>query len=360
MAFKASEIAEITVNGMRFLDWESVQVHLIEGGPSHSYRLQTTEGAPFSKSFAALRIKPGDHCTVTLAGERAIAGFVTTRQVAYTGNQHGVEIVGNSYSEALAYGSAMTKTSEFKNKSFTEIAQDLVNPYGLNFKAYGPLSQKKFERLNIAPGESVWNTLDMLARMRKVVLGSDDDGNLRGRALGSPIGGGDMLIEGVNILEGREVISIAQGTGIDYSSGQNTGSDERSDGTTAARPAGQQSSDVQGQIGSQGVHSPANTLVEHPGGKQDAQSRAEFESAWRGYEQINVQIVVQGWLRPSGGLWRPGQSAYVKSPMLIMDRELILNAVTFSQDDRGGSRSTLELSKESRSTGPDYSSQGGQ
>jgi len=46
--------------------------------------------------------------------------------------------------------------------------------------------------------------------------------------------------------------------------------------------------------------------------------------------------------------------------MLIMDRELILNAVTFSQDDRGGSRSTLELSKESRSTGPDYSSQGGQ
>src|SRR5262249_49145912 len=148
------------------------------------------------------------------------------------------------------------------------IAKDLVNPYGLDFKVYGPLSQKAFERLNIAPGESVWHTIETLARQRNAVMGNDTDGNPRVRVRGHFIGGGDQLIEGQNILEGREVISIVDGTGIDYGQGQNTGNDQRSDGTTAARPQGQTQGAQQDGHG-QGVHAPNITLMEHPGDKQD-------------------------------------------------------------------------------------------
>ena len=52
---------------------------------------------------------------------------------------------------------------------------------------------------------------------------------------------------------------------------------------------------------------------------------------------------MQGWLRPSGGLWVRGQQVYVRSPMLIMDQTLLLKAVSFTQDSETGTRSTLEL-----------------
>ena len=48
---------------------------------------------------------------------------------------------------------------------------------------------------------------------------------------------------------------------------------------------------------------------------------------------------------------------HVKSPMLILDEDLKLYAVTFSQDNRGGTRSTLELKREGGEHKPNVSGQ---
>ena len=104
MPFKASEVAEISVAGRRFRDWESVQVHMAEGEPKHSFKLSVSEGAPLAKNFADIRIKPGDYCTISLGGELAITGMVETRQVAYTAEQHGIEVSGHSFNNAAAEG----------------------------------------------------------------------------------------------------------------------------------------------------------------------------------------------------------------------------------------------------------------
>jgi prophage tail gpP-like protein len=79
--FKASEIAMITVAGRNFTDWENVTVKMVEGESNHSFKLSVSEGAPLTKNFGSLQIKPGDHCTITLGGELAISGYVETRQV---------------------------------------------------------------------------------------------------------------------------------------------------------------------------------------------------------------------------------------------------------------------------------------
>jgi prophage tail gpP-like protein len=71
--------------------------------------------------------------------------------------------------------------------------------------------------------------------------------------------------------------------------------------------------------------------------------RARIEANVNDSLKISVTIVHLGFQRPSGGLWQPGQIAYVHSPMLIMDRQLLLKAVTYSQDSSGGSTATLEL-----------------
>jgi prophage tail gpP-like protein len=354
MAFKQTEIAEITVNGKVYRDWESVLVRDAEMESSDFFKFTCSEGKPLSKNWADIRIRPGDHCTIKLAGQLAITGFVETRQVAYTGNAHGIEISGHSFTRALSYGAAQTKTGEMKNKSYTEIANEITKPFGIKFKPIGNVSQKKFERVNIPPGQTAWELLETLARQRNIVLGSDTEGNLTGRTMWMP--GGDALIEGVNILEGREVMSIngggANGDDSDahpynYGSSQQPGTDDRWAHKAAQAPFNRSSNGVlKAMGGTKGVHAPKRVLAEHPSDKDDLQMRSQMEGQRAGVEQLEVTIVVQGWLKPSGGLWKAGDKAHVKSPMLIVDEELKIVKVEFTQDDKQGTRTTIDLARD--------------
>jgi prophage tail gpP-like protein len=74
------------------------------------------------------------------------------------------------------------------------------------------------------------------------------------------------------------------------------------------------------------------------------QGRSGSEGGWQTGDQITVFATVYGWLRPSGGLWYRDQIVNVTSPMLIMEGQpLTAKAVTFTQDDKTGTRTLLEL-----------------
>jgi prophage tail gpP-like protein len=92
---------------------------------------------------------------------------------------------------------------------------------------------------------------------------------------------------------------------------------------------------------------PLLSHLEVPGLQADAAQRSDSESTALSAESIKLDIVVQGWFRGGngqGGLWKPWDKVTVWSPMLIMDNvTLICKSVTFTQDDRSGSRTTLEL-----------------
>lgn len=342
MAFNPREVAEITLGGKRFRDWESVQVHMAEGEPKHSFKLLVSEGAPLVKTFAEQQIRPGDHCTVTLGGELAITGMVETRQVAYTGNQHGVEISGHSFNNAAAEGSVMHQTYEWKNKSLQTIATDILKPFGLKFIPKGAIPSTPFPRVNIAPSTAAWEAIETLARQRGVTLGTSVDGNVTARMKWDP--GGDRLVEGQNILEGREVISMAMGDGPGYDVRQQPGTNKAWGADSAHKPNSSSPSKTPG--GGIGAYAPQVGLGEHPGNKQDSSGRSGTESVQRDYEKFEVTITVQGWHKPSGGLWRPGIMVYVQSPMLIVDEELKLMKSDFSQDSKSGTRTVLLLTRD--------------
>jgi prophage tail gpP-like protein len=80
----------------------------------------------------------------------------------------------------------------------------------------------------------------------------------------------------------------------------------------------------------------------------DAYLTTETVRVWQGNwlteDQITVTATVHGWERPSGGLWYRDQIVSVTSPMLIMKGQpLIAKSVTFTQDDKTCTRTTLEL-----------------
>ena len=340
---KPQEVAQITVNGKNYRDWESVTVKLVEGESNNSFRLAVTEGKPFAQKVSDIRIRPGDHCTITLGGQLAITGYVETRQVAYTGEQHGIEIIGVSYTKALADGSANTKTGEYRDKAWKPIADDQTKACGIKCVAKTALPNKPFRRASVPPGMSKWDFLEMLARQRGITLGTDKEGNLTARMQWT--GGGDTLVEGVNILEGNEVMTIKQGGGPNDVVSQEGAHDLRGSWGAPVAHGEKGSSKSNINTGGKGVTAPNRQLAEQPGDKEDRGMRSKFESQVRGQEQLQVTIVVQGWLKASGGLWQPGEKVHVRSPMLIVDESLDLVSATFTQDNKSGTRTTLELKR---------------
>jgi prophage tail gpP-like protein len=220
-------------------------------------------------------------------------------------------------------------------------------PFGIGV-AGAAQSFMKFPKVVSQPGETYWELLERHARQVKTDMGETSTGEL----WLNPMSGGGSVIEGYNILVGREVIhslkSVGEGSeGGDFTSmGQRPGTDD-SWGADANRVNAEQGAITtdfnKGFLAKVG-------LSETPAwSTNQMQDRSKFESSFADTLQIWVTCTLLTWQRsgkvpPSGGLWRPGDQVTVMSPMLVLyGRSLKLKAVTFTQDNSTGTRSTVEL-----------------
>lgn len=342
---KPEEIAVLTVNGMDFKDWETVMVHhSLYEQPPYICRFTCSEGVPISNNIAVMQIKPGDHCTVTLAGFLAFTGRVQTRQVYYDSNRHYIEIQCATSVE-LATTSVISNTMEWKKKTFQQIGQDVLSQLGikLTFEGGAPPSFV-FDRINAPPSQSIHDFLDVLARGLSASTGSPISFTTNNAgdfvvAMG-PNGGSDSVTEGVDILIGREIIyNPAMGSSNPIIA-QSPGSDKLNMDKISHSPFFAQAVQSFGKLSGTGV-----IINELPIVAMDhMKGRVGNEGGWMEGDQITVFATVYGWLRPSGGLWDRNQSVVVNSPMLIMKGQTLrVKSITFTQDNRTGTRSLLEL-----------------
>lgn len=342
--------AVVIIDGMLYYEWESVYVRLEHmGKPANTFRFTCSEQEPFAESWVALRIRPGDRCVIWLDGEQAINGVVDTRQVFYDSHTHIVEIQGYGLTGILNYGGMVSKTGEWKNLKIDDITRVALKQFGLNLETIGQLSQFKFPRVSVTPGETGYEFIERHARAVNATMGENNNGDfvLAGKGAGGQ--SGDILLEGHNILEGREVIRASMtpsegGAGWSGSGFTNLGQAPGNDDSWGADPTHQRFDKRASGNEFMNEKMPRVTLSELPGWANEMmRTRGDIEANVSDAFLIYVTIVQLGWQRPSGGLWRVLDEPFVKSPMLIMNRPLIVKAVTFSQDNQTGTRATLEL-----------------
>lgn len=347
--------AVVVINGAEYFEWETVQVRIEwMGRPPRHARFTCSEQTPWAEDWAFLRIRPGDQCEIFLDGMLVITGQVCTRQVYYDATQHSVEIQSVGMTDVLGRGAAISPTGEWNNKTLVEIAKSVIAPYGLKMKTLGRVENQKFKRAASQPGETAIEFLEKYARQNNSMTGESNDGAflIMGTVSDS---GMPAVVEGNNILIGREVIhnrtiaaggnfpqaSSGSGGGQPYtSSGQRPGNDD----DWGAKPTHGTYSQSGSSSGFSSQFLPKMMQSEIPAwSKKMLEGRVRIEKNVDDQNQIFVTVVVVGWQRPNGGLWDPGELVFVDSPMLIMQRPLMLKAVTFSQDNQSGTRSTLEL-----------------
>jgi len=287
---------------------------------------------------------PGSYCTVTLAGQLAFTGKVTTRQVFTDARRHHIEIqCANNL--ALATSSVISKTMEFKNNTPEQIIRSVLQPLGINLKIEGgALPATKIPRYSATPGESIHDFIDTLTRHLGTdsAIGIAHTSNVQGDfcVLVGPGTESDTLTEGLNMLEGREIIYDPFMAGGVPAVSQGPGTDQKNGAQVASEPFFSKAFETLGK-----KYVPGVIVPEMPfSGSEALQGRATSESNWLKEDYVTVYGTVQGWLRPSGGLWNRGQNVTVNSPMLVMNgTALILKSATFSQDNQGGTKTVLEL-----------------
>jgi len=365
--------AVVVINGQEYWEWESVHVRLsIRDNPPRIARFTCSEQEPMGQSWAAMRIRPGDHCEIFLDGYLVITGQVSTRQVYFDANQHACEITAVGMTEVLGHGSVISKTGEWRNVPLVGLVQSVVKPYGLSVHTMGDISSEKFPRVASMPGEKARELIDKHANARKTEVGETANGDL---LLQGTMGGGGMatLIQGRNILIGRETIhnqNIAAGQ--NFPSPNGGGGGEQAYTTSGQRPG---TDDDWGANPTHQTYDQQNSSAKFASGFRPSMVTSEIPAWAKGLlkfrggiennvddeNQIFVNITVLGWQVPGlppeeGGLWEPGDLVDVESDWLIMHRPLKLKAVTFSQDNETGTRSTLELVNNAADTQGQYPS----
>jgi prophage tail gpP-like protein len=319
------EVATLIVGDRRWDDWTSVKVMHKYADPFAEFTFSNTE-RPVTVQF-----KPWDECRIYLADKLAVAGVITVRQVAYDANTHGVQLMGKGRTWFAARASIIDENGDYDGKSFEEVAREIIKPFGVGIKIIGELDGTPFAKLQVEPGEKCWDCLERLARPRGIVMGSDHLGNflLIGK---HPAPVEDTLREGYNIKSMKCIISVEH---------------VHSDYLVRGQPPGQQEGapeQQQGEAPGTAKHySPILTTAEQPvWSQEEMQERARNEAVWSEGKIIEAVIGVQGWKRPSGDLWRVGETVMVISPMAPLNQAMTIQSATFSQDSETGTTTTLE------------------
>jgi prophage tail gpP-like protein len=252
------------------------------------------------------------------------------------------------------------KTNDFDNKTFLQIAAEVLAPTSVWFKTVGNIDNTPFKSgATPGTGETIGAFLERLARNRKIIVSNTPDGDMLfiGEHDWPPVGD---LIEGENIKKMQCVITNEQSRSMFNTLGQKKATDE-----SHGKDASEQEAKTAGYLRRYSI---LTTAMEHPvESLKEVQRRNDTEKMWdEDLTRIDATVTVYGWFRqrpstvPSiatGGasilgptqdyghiLWQAGDEVTVYSPMAMLYNErLKIRTVTWTQDDRGGSQTLLQL-----------------
>ena len=335
--FPDSEIATLIVRGDLFTDWESIWLQWCWGAEYAYFRFIAAEKLTPPSDWTLLQFKPGDPCQVNLGGQVALTGVICKRQTSYDAERHQVQLVGISTTHWAYKSSVDTPTGSFDGQNIVQIYQSVLAPFQGEKRVIGSPNLLPFEKVQAEKGESTWDFLERLCRVRGAILGCDNLGNflLIGTHTadvtaklqeGVNIKACECVIDETELMEHYEVDAHGAGNDQSYGAAKN----EMKCITPGTAP----------------VYSKTITPSEQPVSQQaEVCDRSHNEARWSEATKITATIIVYGWFMDTENkqLWTPGMDVYVDSPMAMLNMVMKIQCVTFEQDEQGGTHTTLQL-----------------
>jgi prophage tail gpP-like protein len=232
-------------------------------------------------------------------------------------------------------GSVDSKNGRYDKMSFEEIAKKVLEPTGVKYKPIGEIPDTKFRVVQVWPGETIFAFLERIGRDAQIIIAHDKEGKFLfvGKHDAENIG---SVVEGQNLLSCQAVVSEVAKHSEYVVRAQCPGRNDKK-----YREAAHQEARAPGTAK---FYSPLITPMEHPVNTDtEVEARCNMEQMWHQGQDIQVTAVVQGWFTESGALWEAGKDVNFKSPMAMINDLLKIQVVTFTQDSKSGSLTTMLL-----------------
>lgn len=321
----------LKIGGDKHGGWKRVRVSMGIEQLASGFSIGYTE--QWLSNDQARAINEGDHCVVSIGGEDVIDGYVDTSDVDYDAHSHGLTVSGRTCTGDLVDCSAIHKTGQWKDRTITQIAEDLCKPFKVGVKAEADVGSA-LVRFSLQDGETVFEAINKLARMRGLLVVSDIGKNIVFTRAGKEKVSTKLEL-GKNIKRGGRSGSVRDRYSEYIVKGQVPGSDDFF-GAKSATP--------KATVKDDGVprYRPLIVMAEDSATGADLEKRAKWERNTRAGRDQRLRYTMPNTWRHDGGIWRPNVLVDVEDAFLGFSGELLVVRVTLA-DDRQGRRTELEL-----------------
>ena len=361
--FSATRRISLLIDGQIFDYWTRVSITRDMSEISASFEVELRDGARNLQSWPyASATGPGSPfaicqpITVLIDNEPVLIGYVDEVHPKSGENGLSVTLSGRDKTGDLVDCAASIKgPTEFKGLTLDKIAEKICEPFGISVRAEADVGDP-FDKFSIDVGETAMSAIEKGARQRALLVMSDGIGALILTQSGKTRAPGDLRFPG-NIIESSGAFSAKERFSDYYVKGQisNGGAKKRGKAglDVTAQPLGadeplpqpdpkreSKSVSSMGHAKDEEItrYRPSVSQVRTQAKQKDAQTQAEWQARTAKSKGEKLEYKIFDW-RINGMLWRPNQLCFVDDSYQDINRDMLIDGVTFtySNDETGTS-----------------------
>lgn len=308
----------------------------IERG-AYGFQLTLTDSFENNTQTSPRVIKRGQAVEIFINKEKILTGYIDDVNPSYSLKTHTLMITGRSKVADLI--DCSTNGKQFKvGMRLRQIVSVCCLPFGINVTVDPSAETAANEPMKaehmLDVGQPIWEFLEELARIKAVLLVSDNDGNLVITRAGSSFSE-VALVLGENILGASGTFSNISIFSEYTVNGQQ--------GSTPLKLVGvPDKTQPKGTVkNSTGRYRPYVISSDNPVDAADCKTRAQWQKNVNESRAESVVYTVQGWRqKESGSLWNPNVLVPVKDDWMDWHGNYLMVEARISLDDKG---STTEI-----------------
>jgi len=326
----------LKVNGLEFGGWTNISIEKSLSSMAGSFGLAATDIFPGNAQKWGLAI--GDECSVEIADQKIITGYIEDIPISYDASGHNIQIGGRDKTGDLVDCPFVETPNEWKEKAVEEIIKALCDPFDISVNTDDSVTDQatfKMPEFKANEGDAVFDLILKLCQMKAILPVSYGDGALTLTRAGGRFTN-DPLEKGVNILSGSIDQSNKERFQTYIVKGQGSMTDQK-EVADAAHPVGEQTDDVILR------YRPIVIFTETPCDAARCLDRARWEATKRAGASRKLQYKVQGWTQSNGIIWPLNSLVKVKDDFLQIDGTLLISSINYTKDNESGTTTTMTL-----------------
>ncbi|EEG10307.1 phage baseplate assembly protein [Pseudogulbenkiania ferrooxidans] len=315
----------LTVGGNAWEGWTSVDVTASLDEQCRSFQIGIARLGP--GGIDQVPIQHGDRCQLRIGQDLVVTGYVFATPKAHDPQSTAFGIAGRSLTADLVDCAAINKPPQFKQRSMRAIATALAAPYGIAVVSQVGEGEVVADH-TIQPGETVFESVDRLLKIGRLLSTDDAEGRLVLAAPGSAGRATDPIEVGRNVQAGD--------CGFDFSEcfseyrviGQHATGNHRN---------GAAANEIAGTAADSRIARKRVKVITESGNLTPvmATTRAQWERDHRIGKALTTNYEVAGWRQSDGRLWQVNQIVRVIDPILGFDRDMLIVSCNYRLDDHG-------------------------